>query len=133
VSEVSAPVRLDVWLWAARFYKTRTLAKQAIDSGHVRVDGLPAKPSKLVQPGQQVRLRQGHETLEVFVLALSNERRGAPEAQQLYSETAASVSQREQARLLRRSAAGLVSDERPSKKGRRMLQKFKQSLGFPDA
>lgn len=132
MKENVSAVRLDVWLWAARFYKTRSLAKQAIDAGHVRVDSQPAKPSKSVQVGQQIRLRQGHETLEITVLALSDERRGAPEAQKLYSETAASAAQRAETRLLCQAAAGLVSYERPSKKGRRMLQKFKQSLGFSD-
>jgi ribosome-associated heat shock protein Hsp15 len=123
-------VRLDVWLWAARFYKTRTLAKQAIDSGHVRVDGEHCKPSKNVIPGLQVRLRQGYEELEVLVLVVSDERRGAPEARLLYAETAESLAKREQLRLQRQSASGLVSTERPSKKGRRMVIRFKQSLGL---
>jgi ribosome-associated heat shock protein Hsp15 len=137
MSEGSSPgasthVRLDVWLWAARFYKTRSISKAAIDAGHVRVNGEPAKPSKAMAVGMVVRLKQGSEPREVTVLALSDVRRGAPEAQQLYAETAESLAQRETAALARRAAAGLVSETRPSKKFRRAVIHFKRSLGYED-
>ena len=122
-------LRLDVWLWAARFYKTRTLCKAAIDAGHVRVNGDVAKPSKLMQVGMRVRLKQGTELRELEVLALSDTRRGAPEAQKLYAETAESLLKREQAQLARKAATGLVSDVRPSKKFRRAVIQFKRRLG----
>lgn len=129
---VVTPVRLDVWLWAARFYKTRNLSKTAIDAGHVRVDGEPAKPSKLVQTGMTIRLKQGQDHREVTVLALSDVRRGAPEAQRLYAETVGSLARREQEQLARKAAAGLVSEVRPSKKFRRAVIHFKRSLGYED-
>ena len=125
-------IRLDVWLWAARFYKTRSLSKAAIDAGQVRVGGEPAKPSRLVQKGMIIRLRQGSDHREVTVLALSDVRRGAPEAQQLYAETAESLARREQEQLARKAASGLVSETRPSKKVRRAVIHFKRSLGYED-
>jgi len=131
VSEV-LEVRLDVWLWAARFYKTRSLCKAAIESGHVRLDGEPVKPSKSVAVGMRLRIKQGSDWREVAVLALADVRRGAPEAQQLYSETAESLAKREQLRLARSASDGLVSDAKPSKKFRRAVIQFKKSLGYED-
>ncbi|MES2885164.1 MAG: S4 domain-containing protein [Pseudomonadota bacterium] len=125
-------VRLDVWLWAARFYKTRMLCKSAIESGHVRVDGETAKPAKAVAVGMRLRIKQGTTLREVAVLALSDVRRGAPEAQQLYAETAASAERREQEQLARKAADGFVADGKPSKKFRRAVIQFKQSLGYED-
>lgn len=125
-------VRLDVWLWAARFYKTRTLCKAAIESCHVRVDGETVKPAKSVAIGMRLRIRQGSTLREVAVLGLSDVRRGAPEAQQLYAETAESLARREQEQLARQAADGLVSAGKPSKKFRRAVQQFKQSLGYED-
>jgi ribosome-associated heat shock protein Hsp15 len=75
------PVRLDKWLWAARFFKTRSLAKQAIESGHVRYDEDRSKVSKTVAIGARLRIRQGWDEIEVVVRGLSDERRGAPQAQ----------------------------------------------------
>lgn len=125
-------VRLDVWLWAARFYKTRTLCKDAIDAGQVRVDGEPVKPAKSVSIGMRVRIKQGTTLREVAVLALSDVRRGAPEAQQLYAETPESLAKREQEQLARKAADSSVSDGKPSKKFRRAVMQFKQSLGYDD-
>ncbi len=122
-------VRLDVWLWAARFYKTRTLCKSAIDAGQVRVDGEPVKPSKSVLTGMRLRIRQGSEYREVAVLALADVRRSAPEAQQLYAENAESVAKREQQQLARKSAEGMLSAAKPSKQFRRAVIRFKKSLG----
>ena len=125
-------VRLDVWLWAARFYKTRTLCKTAIEAGQVRVDGETVKPAKAVAVGMRIRIKQGTTLREVSVLGLSTMRRGAPEAQQLYAETAESTAKREQEQLARKAADGLVSEGKPSKKFRRAVIQFKQSLGYDD-
>lgn len=119
----SSEVRLDKWLWAARFYKTRSLAKAMIEGGKVHYNGQRAKVSKLVEVGATIKLRQGNEEKEVTVVALSDQRRGAPEAQKLYCETTQSIEAREQ-----RKAAALsmpYSDHRPNKKERRDLLKFK--------
>ncbi len=119
-------VRLDKWLWAARFFKTRSLAKQAIESGHVRYDGERAKVSKVVAVGARLRIRQGWDEIEVQVCGLADERHGAPQARRLYEETADSQARRERERLQRQAAQGLVSPERPSKQQRRALQRFKR-------
>jgi ribosome-associated heat shock protein Hsp15 len=125
-------VRLDVWLWAARFFKTRTLAKQAVDAGHVRYEGERAKVAKSVHVGALLTVRQGFDEIEVTVLTLSDHRGPAPMARLLYAETGASRERREQAAVLRKSATGLVSHERPSKQQRRMLHRFKRDLGIDD-
>jgi len=119
-------VRIDKWLWAARFYKTRSLAKQAIDGGKVHCDGQKVKPSKDICAGQTLTLRQGWDEKTIAVLVLSEQRRGAPEAQLLYAETEDSIRRREteteQRRILRGS--GVHSDHRPSKKERRQIHRF---------
>ncbi len=120
-------VRLDKWLWAARFHKTRSLAKQAIESGHVRCEGERCKVSKDVKPGMHLRLRQGREEVEILVVALSDQRRGAPEARLLYQETPDSLQQREQRALERRLANSMVSEQRPTKKQRRDIRRFKDA------
>ena len=125
-------VRLDVWLWAARFYKTRSLCKAAIDAGQVRVNGETVKPAKSVAIGMRVRIKQGTTLREVSVLGLSEVRRGAPEAQQLYAETPESLAKREQEQLARAAADGFVDAGKPSKKFRRAVIQFKQSLGYKD-
>jgi ribosome-associated heat shock protein Hsp15 len=125
-------VRLDVWLWAARFYKTRSLCKAAIEGGQVRVNGEPAKPAKSVAVGMRLRIKQGTTLREVAVLGLSDTRRGAPEAQQLYAETPESLAKREQEQLARQAADGLRSEGKPSKKFRRAVIHFKKSLGYED-
>lgn len=123
-------VRLDKWLWAARFFKTRTLAKEAIEAGHVRYAGERAKVGRSVQPGALIRVRQGWDEREVTVRALSDQRLGAPQASLLYAETEASKSQREQARLARAAASAMVTQEKPNKKARRMLERFKRDQGW---
>jgi ribosome-associated heat shock protein Hsp15 len=119
-------LRLDKWLWAARFYKTRNLAKQAIDSGHVKLDGERAKTSKELRPGQRLQLRRGQEELELRVLALSDQRGGAPQAQTLYEETAASRERRAQAALERRANALLHPDRKPTRQQRRAILGYKR-------
>lgn len=120
-------VRLDKWLWAARFFKTRNLAKQAVESGHVRYDDQRCKVSKTVSIGARLRIKQGWDEVEVIVEALSDQRRGAPEARQLYSETSQSSARRERNRAERKAASGLVSEDRPTKQQRRDLHRFKRS------
>lgn len=121
-------VRLDKWLWAARFYKTRSIAKAMIEGGKVHYNGARAKTSKIVEVGATLKLRQGNEEKEIVVMALSSQRRGAPEAQQLYRETEKSLENREKLALARRANALSMPhpDRRPNKKERRDLVKFKQ-------
>ena len=124
-------LRLDVWLWAARFFKTRSLAKQAIETGKVDVAGQRAKPSRTVRIGDTVRVTRGEELFEVDVRGLSDTRGPAPVAQALYFETEASRSQREAARAQRAAErAGYRAPEgRPDKRARRLIR----ALGDIDA
>lgn len=120
-------VRLDKWLWAARFYKTRSIAKAMIEGGKVHYNGQRAKTSKIVEIGAVIKLRQGNDEKEVEVLALSDQRRGAPEAQRLYQETEKSIAEREKLAFARKANALSMPhpDRRPNKKERRDLIKFK--------
>jgi ribosome-associated heat shock protein Hsp15 len=118
--------RLDKWLWAARFFKTRSLATAAIETGKVHVDGDRVKPAKEVKAGQVVHIRNRDFEIEVVVLALSNIRKGAPEAALLFSETQASISKRENAKITGENEfaqrdRGLG---RPTKKQLRDIKKF---------
>ena len=125
----SAPdkVRLDKWLWAARFYKTRAVARQMIEGGKVQYHGQRSKPSKWVELGAQVQVRQGNDLRTVIVVSLSEHRRSAPEAQQLYQETVESIAKRESIAQARKMNALTMPhpDRRPDKKERRDLIKFK--------
>ncbi len=118
-------VRLDKWLWAARFYKTRTIAKEMIDGGKVHYNGQRSKPNKNVEIGAMIKLRQGNDEKEIEVMALSDQRCGFPEAQLLYRETEKSVENREKMALARKTNAMPHPDRRPNKKERRDLLKFK--------
>ncbi|AQY63737.1 MULTISPECIES: RNA-binding S4 domain-containing protein [Pseudomonas] len=121
-------IRLDKWLWAARFYKTRALAKAAIESGKVHHRGERCKPGKEPRVGDELQIRIGFDEKTVVVQALSSVRRGAPEAQALYAETEASVAKRENAAAMRKAGAtGMTTDGKPSKKQRRDLFKFRGS------
>ena len=127
-SEEDDKVRLDKWLWAARFYKTRALAKAAIESGKVHCRGERCKPGKEPRLGGEFQIRQGFEERTVVVQALSIVRRGAPEAQALYTETEASIVKREAAAAMRKAGSlGMSTDGKPSKKQRRDLFKFRGS------
>ncbi|WP_336335393.1 RNA-binding S4 domain-containing protein [Pseudomonas putida] len=122
-------VRLDKWLWAARFYKTRALAKAAIESGKVHCRGERCKPGKEPRVGDEFVLRTGFDERTVVVKALSVVRRGAPQAQTLYEETADSVRRREQAAELRKAGAmGVTTDGRPTKKQRRQIHQLHGSF-----
>ncbi len=124
--DADSKCRLDKWLWAARFFKTRSIATDAIDSGKVHVDSDRVKPAKEVKIGQIIHIRNKDFEIEVSVLALSNMRRGAPEAAILYAETPASIARRENAKAtgegehaLRERGAG-----RPTKRQQRDIKKF---------
>ncbi|NVK42594.1 MAG: ribosome-associated heat shock protein Hsp15 [Oceanospirillaceae bacterium] len=120
-------VRLDKWLWAARFYRTRAIAKEMIEGGKVHYNGQRSKCSKIVEVGALLTIRQGLDEREVEVLQLSDQRRGAPEAQQLYRETAESIERREKAAAERKALGGssLNPRHRPNKKDRRQIRGFK--------
>lgn len=120
-------VRLDKWLWAARFYKTRSAATDAVDGGKVDVNGEHVKPSKLVKAGDVVRVRMPPFEHVVVVRGLGERRGSAAAAQALYEETPGSIETRERLRdNLRMAPAAFVYEERgrPSKKDRRDLQRF---------
>jgi ribosome-associated heat shock protein Hsp15 len=127
-------VRLDKWLWAARFFKTRRLAKEAIDGGKVHCDGQRVKAAKEISVGDRLTIRQGFDDKEVLVTALSDQRRGAPEAATLYAETAASIARREQHAAERKAGSGgfVPSDHKPSKKERRQIHRFQNVDGSTD-
>ncbi|MDD2923852.1 RNA-binding S4 domain-containing protein [Rhodoferax sp.] len=123
-------LRIDKWLWAARFYKTRSLACDDIDKGRVQVNGAVAKPAREVKAGDSVQLRQGPVTRTVTVLAISDQRGPAPVAALLYQETEASIAQRQQAAEQRRLApepALALTQGRPTKRDRRDADKLRGS------
>lgn len=122
--EQEEKLRIDRWLWAARFFKTRNLAKTAIDSGKVQIDGVKIKPSRQVEIGQQIKLSQGWDEKTVVVTALSAVRRGAPEAALLYSETAQSLAARNAHKEQRRLQPDIAGQGRPNKRQRRQIHRF---------
>lgn len=120
-------IRLDKWLWVARFYKTRSLARDMIDGGKVHYNGQRAKPSKIVEVGAMLVLRQGSDQKTIRILELSEQRRSANEAQRLYQETEESIAKRQKVAEARKLNALTMPhpDRRPDKKERRNLIKFK--------
>lgn len=127
----AASVRLDLWLWAARFHKTRSLARQAIDTGKVDVAGQRAKAARPLRVGDAVRVTRGDEVFEVEVLALNEKRGSASVAQTLYRESDASRAQREQLRALRMAerTGYRAPEHKPDKRARRLIR----ALGDIDA
>lgn len=121
-------IRIDKWLWAARFFKTRNLAKQAIDGGKIHCDGQRIKASKEVTVGLILNIRQDWDEKTVVVKALSDQRRGAPEAALLYDETEESKTLRAKRQAERKAGLGafIVSDHRPNKKERRQIHRFQR-------
>lgn len=120
-------MRLDKWLWCARFYKTRSLAAEEIGKGRVTINGQAIKASRDVRPGDTVALRQGQVPRTVVVRALSNMRGPAPVAQLLYEETAESIAAREQAQEMRRLApepSATLQEGRPTKRDRRNIDRM---------
>jgi ribosome-associated heat shock protein Hsp15 len=127
-------VRLDKWLWAARFFKTRALAKQAIEGGKVQCEGQRVKAAKEISVGASLSIRQDLDEKLVIVTALSDQRRGAPEAALLYQETEESKTRREQRAADRKAGIGsyLLSDHKPNKKERRHIHQFQRKNMFAD-
>ena len=120
-------VRIDKWLWAARFFKTRSTAAQAVAGGKVHLNGARIKPAKVVQPGDELHIRRGEQEFVVLVLAILDKRRPAKEAQLLYEETEESILQRQQHKEKKRLEAadrmyGPV--KRPDKRSRRQIRSF---------
>ncbi|MCF7752705.1 hypothetical protein KQ945_18240 [Bacillus subtilis subsp. subtilis] len=128
---LAASVRLDVWLWAARFYRTRSLAKQAVETGKVDVAGQRPKSSRAVRVGEQLQISRGEETFDVQVRGLSELRGPAPVATQLYEESAASRARRDEQRAQRAAARNGYQppEHRPDKRARRLIR----ALGDLDA
>jgi len=126
-----AGVRLDVWLWATRFFKTRALAKQAIVGGKVRIDDAPGKPATMVRVGDRLTITRGEERFEIEVVALRHQRGSATLAQQCYVETPSGRAARELAAEQRRhAAAGYTKPAtKPDKRARRLIR----ALGDIDA
>lgn len=120
-------LRVDVWLWAARFFKTRRLAKQAIDGGKIEVNDAHCKPAKVLHVGDTLRITRGEERLQVEVLALMEQRGPATVAQTLYRETEASMQAREAQREQRRLAGVQAPERRPDKHARRQLRRLKDN------
>ncbi len=123
-------VRLDKWLWAARFFKTRQLAHDALELGRVMVNGERVKASRIVKEGDELLIRQAPVEYHITVLSLSTQRRGAPEARQMYRESEESVTAREATLAMARAehASFPHGDGRPSKKARRDIIRFKSSF-----
>lgn len=122
-------VRLDKWLWAARFYKTRSLATNAIKGGKVHVNGQRSKPGKVAEIGQLIRINKANQQFEVEVIALSDKRGSFSIAQTLYHETSESISKREQETRMRQLAnqQTMQFDKgRPTKRNRRQIVRFTQ-------
>ncbi len=123
-------VRIDKWLWAARFFKTRSLAKAAIEGGKVHCNGERSKPSRELETGQILTIRQGFDERTVVVKALDEQRRGAPEAARLYEETPDSIALREKLAAERKSIHALMEtpSHRPTKQDRRRIHRFKREM-----
>ncbi len=124
-------VRIDAWLWAARFFKTRALAKQAVERGRVAIDGAACKPSQGLKVGEVLRITRGGEIFEVEVTRLAHKRGSTTLAQSLYRESEASVAARNDAREQRRAerAGYQPPPKRPDKRARRLIR----ALGDFDA
>ena len=131
MKEELTTVRIDLWLWAARFYKTRSLAKQAIESGKVEFEGQSVKASRTLRGGESLQVRRGEERFEITVLALSDRRGSATIAQTLFSESDESRERRLREAAERRAAiAGYRPPSgKPDKRARRLIQ----ALGDIDA
>ncbi|MCK9250711.1 MAG: RNA-binding S4 domain-containing protein [Solirubrobacteraceae bacterium] len=128
MADPSDPVRVDRWLWAARFFKTRPLAVEAIGAGHVQREGVNVKPSRLVAPGDNLTITVGQQRFHVEVRATAQRRGPASEAQRLYAETPESKAERERQAELRRLSAPIGADlgRRPTKRDRRRLEEARR-------
>lgn len=127
---MGAPVRIDKWLWAARFFKTRALAREAISGGKVHLNGYRVKPGRALKPGDSLRIQRGDEAYSIDVVALSSRRGPATVAQTLFEESEESRMKREQQaeqRKLEREQ-NATRERRPDKRQRRRLVRFKQDF-----
>jgi ribosome-associated heat shock protein Hsp15 len=126
MSATPGRVRIDKWLWAARFFKTRSLAAQAVDGGKVKLNGERAKPSKELKPGDELQILADELTWTINVVALSGRRGPAEAARRLYAENEASLARRQAAIEMRRLEAVAVRGEggRPTKRNRRLIRRF---------
>ena len=132
IAHSSEKIRIDKWLWAARFFKTRTLAKTAIESGKVQLAGQRVKVSREVAPGDVLRIRQGWDEREVIVKGTSEQRDSAPIAQTLYEETSDSVARRERAAEARKAAGAMARPtQRPGKHERKALERLRKQFDTP--
>lgn len=122
-------MRLDKWLWAARFFKTRSLSSDAVDGSKVKLNGVATKPAKDVKVGDRLNIRAGDQDWEVLIQGLNDQRRPAPEAQLLYAETSESIERRARVIELRRLAPTPVIEHkgRPTKRDRRQLSRIRES------
>ncbi len=120
-----SPVRLDLWLWAARFFKTRALAKQAVSGGRIDLNGHAVKPARLLRVGDQLRIRVGVNQFEIEVLGLSGKRGPALVARELYAETEASQAARAAAAESRRMIGHAAPPGKPDGRDRRALRALK--------
>lgn len=127
-SDTIDSVRIDKWLWAARFFKTRGLAKQAIEAGHIRINDQRCKPAREAVSGDRIHIVREHEEYDIVVLAVSSIRGPAPQARLLYAETEASISQRaaENAKRAANRFMELQPGPRPTKRDRRDLQRWRE-------
>ncbi len=126
MSEPLQSIRIDKWLWAARFFKTRSLAQEAVELGRVKIAGQRLKPSREVRPGDRLTVERGDERFEIFVEAISAVRGPAPVAQTLYRETEDSKEKRERAADLRKIAmepASTIAKGRPTKRDARLIRR----------
>jgi len=123
-------LRVDKWLWAARFYKTRSIAKTAIEGGKVHLDGQRVKVSREISVGECLTVKQGWDEKEVVVKALSDQRGPAPIAQALYAETRESVERREREAQARKAAGGATArpTQKPGKHERKALEKLRKQF-----
>jgi ribosome-associated heat shock protein Hsp15 len=121
---MSDEVRIDKWLWAARFFKTRSLAQQAVRGGHVELNGRPVKPARAVSVGDRLRVTRGETVFELRVDALAERRGSASQAQGLYTESADSVKHREQRAQQLRLARRTGPEGRPDKRDRRRIRSW---------
>ncbi len=130
MNEPLTKMRLDKWLWAARFFKTRSLATEAIKGGKVHVDGKRVKPSKEISIGSRLEITKEPYSWEIMVLALNNQRRPASEAVLLYEETPESHDRRQQEVARRRAEKEALGQplRRPDKKQRRQIHRFKRAV-----
>ena len=125
-----AKVRVDKWLWAARFFKTRSLAKAAIEGGKVQLDGQRVKVSREITTGDRLTIRQGWDEKSITIVALSDQRGPATTAQALYEESEESIARRERETLLRRAAGGLNKpNHRPDKHERKQISRLRRDGG----